>query len=82
MNESALRVVIADRSQALNERTRQANVLASTLASSRGALQETKVSVGACRIPSCLATSDRSRPLADSSAAAVLARSASSPNTV
>jgi hypothetical protein len=42
-----LRVVIAERSQALNQRTRQANVLATTLASSRGALQETKVSVGA-----------------------------------
>ena len=41
-----LRVVLADRSQALNERTRQANVLADTLASSRGALRETKSSVG------------------------------------
>ena len=41
-----LRVVIAERSQTLNQRTRQANVLAATLASSRGALRETKVSVG------------------------------------
>ena len=41
-----LRVVIAERSQTLNERTRQANVLAATLASSRGALRQTKVSVG------------------------------------
>ena len=30
------------------------------------------VSVGTCRMPSCLATSERSSPLADSSAAAVL----------
>ena len=37
-----------------------------------------KVSVGAVRMPSCLATSERSRPLADSSAAAVLASAASS----
>ena len=42
-----LRVVIADRSRALNQRTRQANVLAATLASSRGALRQTKSSVGA-----------------------------------
>ena len=41
-----LRVVLADRSQALNERTRQANVLVATLASSRGALRQTKVNVG------------------------------------
>ena len=41
-----LRVVIADRSRALNQRTRQANVLAATLASSRGALRQTKSSVG------------------------------------
>lgn len=41
-----LRVVIADRSKALNQRTRQANVLAATLASSRGALRQTKSSVG------------------------------------
>ena len=33
-----LRVVIADRSKTLNQRTRQANVLAATLASSRGKL--------------------------------------------
>lgn len=41
-----LRVVIAERSQALNERTVQANRLATGLDSSRGALQETKSSVG------------------------------------
>lgn len=41
-----LRVVLADRSKALNERTRQANALVDTLASSRGALRETKSSVG------------------------------------
>jgi chromosome segregation ATPase len=41
-----LRAVIAERSQALNERTRQANVLAATLASNRGALRKSKVSVG------------------------------------
>ena len=35
-------------------------------------------SVGACRMPSCLATSERIRPLADSSAAAVLPRGSSS----
>lgn len=42
-----LRVVLADRSRVLNERTRQANALIETLASSRGALRETKSSVGA-----------------------------------
>jgi chromosome segregation ATPase len=42
-----LRVVLAERSQALNQRTRQANALVDTLASSRGALQDTKVSVSA-----------------------------------
>ena len=42
-----LRVVIADRSRALNQRTRQANVLAATLASSRGALRQTKSRAGA-----------------------------------
>ena len=41
-----LRVVIADRSRALNQRTRQANMLAATLASSRGALRQSKSSVG------------------------------------
>lgn len=41
-----LRVVLTDRSRALNQRTRQANVLAATLASSRGALRQTKSSVG------------------------------------
>jgi hypothetical protein len=41
-----LRVVLSDRSRALNERTRQANALIETLASSRGALRETKSSVG------------------------------------
>ena len=40
-----LRVVLADRSQALNQRTRQANALVDTLASSRGALQDTKGSL-------------------------------------
>src|SRR5919204_6260199 len=42
-----LRAVIADRSQTLNQRTRQANELAATLASSRGALRQSKSSVGA-----------------------------------
>ena len=42
-----LRVVLADRSRTLNQRTRQANALIETLASSRGALRETKSSVGA-----------------------------------
>jgi chromosome segregation ATPase len=42
-----LRVVLADRSRVLNQRTRQANALIETLASSRGALRETKSSVGA-----------------------------------
>ena len=42
-----LRVVLAERSRALNERTRQANRMVSTLDSSRGALRETKSSVGA-----------------------------------
>src|SRR4029453_3867888 len=39
-----LRVVIADRSKALNQRTRQANVLAATLASSRGRRRQGKPS--------------------------------------
>ena len=42
-----LRVVLAQRSQALNQRTRQANELVAVVASSRGALRKTKVSVGA-----------------------------------
>lgn len=42
-----LRAVLADRSRVLNQRTRQANALIETLASSRGALRETKSSVGA-----------------------------------
>jgi hypothetical protein len=42
-----LRVVIADRSKALNQRTRQANVLAATLASSRGKLRQSKSRAGA-----------------------------------
>ncbi len=42
-----LRFVLADRSRVLNQRTRQANALIETLASSRGALRETKSSVGA-----------------------------------
>jgi hypothetical protein len=42
-----LRVVLAERSQTLNQRTRQANILIDTLASSRGALRETKVNLGA-----------------------------------
>lgn len=42
-----LRVVIADRSKALNQRTRQANVLAATLASSRGKLRQSKSQAGA-----------------------------------
>ena len=42
-----LRIVIADRSKALNQRTRQANVLAATLASSRGKLRQSKSRAGA-----------------------------------
>lgn len=42
-----LRVVIADRSKTLNQRTRQANVLAATLASSRGKLRQSKSRAGA-----------------------------------
>jgi hypothetical protein len=42
-----LRVVLADRSRALNQRTRQANLMVDALASSRGALRDSKVSVGA-----------------------------------
>ena len=42
-----LRVVLAERSRTLNQRTRQANILIDTLASSRGALRSTKVSLGA-----------------------------------
>lgn len=42
-----LRVVLAERSRALNQRTRQANLLIGTLASSRGALRQSKVSLGA-----------------------------------
>ena len=41
-----LRVVLAERSRALNERTRQANRLVATVDSSRGALRESKSSVG------------------------------------
>ena len=41
-----LRVVIADRSKTLNQRTRQANVLAATLASSRGKLRQSKSRAG------------------------------------
>jgi hypothetical protein len=42
-----LRVVLGERSRVLNQRTRQANLLIDTLASSRGALRETKGSVSA-----------------------------------
>ena len=42
-----LRIVIADRSKALNQRTRQANVLAATLASNRGKLRQSKSRAGA-----------------------------------
>ena len=42
-----LRVVLADRSRTLNQRTRQANVFAATLASSRGALRQSKSRAGA-----------------------------------
>ena len=42
-----LRVVLAERSRALNQRTRQTNLLIGTLASSRGALRQSKVSLGA-----------------------------------
>jgi ABC-type transporter Mla subunit MlaD len=42
-----LRVVLAERSQALNQRTRQANLMVDTLASSRGALRTSKANLGA-----------------------------------
>ncbi len=42
-----LRVVLAERSQALNQRTRQANLMVDTLASSRGALRSSKATLGA-----------------------------------
>jgi hypothetical protein len=42
-----LRVVLADRSKTLNQRTRQANLLAATLASSRGKLRQSKSRAGA-----------------------------------
>ena len=42
-----LRVVLAERSQALNRRTRQANLMVDTLASSRGALRSSKATLGA-----------------------------------
>jgi len=57
-----LRVVLAERSRTLNQRTRQANILIDTLASSRGALRSTKVSLGAL--------SARQRQLASQSARA------------
>jgi hypothetical protein len=41
-----LRLVLSDRSRVLNQRTRQANALVDTLASSRGALRASKVSLG------------------------------------
>ncbi|HEY1318424.1 MAG TPA: hypothetical protein VGF10_14460 [Gaiella sp.] len=41
-----LRVVLADRSKELNQRTRQANVLAATLAASRGELRQSKSRAG------------------------------------
>ena len=43
---TGLRVVIADRSKVLNQRTRQANVLAATLVSSRGKLRQSKSRAG------------------------------------
>lgn len=42
-----LRVVLADRSRALNQRTRQANLMVSSLDSSRGKLLASRSSVGA-----------------------------------
>ena len=57
-----LRVVLAERSRTLNQRTRQANILIDTLASSRGALRETKGNLGAL--------SARQRQLASQSARA------------
>jgi chromosome segregation ATPase len=60
-----LRVVLAERSQALNERTRQANLLAGTLASSRGALRETKSSVGSLTRRQRQLATDKARAEAD-----------------
>ena len=57
-----LRVVIEERSRTLNQRTRQANILTDTLATSRGALRETKVDLGAL--------ADRQRRLASEKARA------------
>jgi hypothetical protein len=56
-----LRVVITERSQTLNQRTRQANVLAATLASSRGALRESKVNLGALAQRQRKLASDKAR---------------------
>ena len=55
-----LRVVLADRSRTLNQRTRQANLMVDALASSRGALRETKLDLGVL--------SQRQRQLASQSA--------------
>ena len=55
-----LRVVLADRSKVLNQRTRQANLMVDALASSRGALRETKLNLGVL--------SQRQRQLASQSA--------------
>jgi ABC-type transporter Mla subunit MlaD len=56
-----LRVVLADRSRALNQRTRQANELIDTLASNRGALRQSKVSLGALSRRQRQLASDRAR---------------------
>jgi chromosome segregation ATPase len=56
-----LRVVLADRSRALNERTRQANALVDTLASSRGALRATKSNVGSLARRQRQLASDKAR---------------------
>jgi chromosome segregation ATPase len=56
-----LRVVLAERSRALNQRTRQANELIDTLASNRGALRKSKVSLGALTRRQRQLASDRTR---------------------
>jgi hypothetical protein len=60
-----LRAVIAERSRTLNQRTRQANLLVATLASSRGALRASKVSVGSLTRRQRQLATDRARAEAE-----------------
>ena len=56
-----LRVVLADRSRMLNQRTRQANLMVDALASSRGALRQSNVSLGALERRQRALARDRAR---------------------